>query len=616
MLDAKTNRLDYGEQLIPLDSSYELDFAVGTTYSLDLEAIMVLPVAMFYSRPLDCSPDALHFDVLDAITQSASKIRVYCQKGKIKVPKRYNRLMTYWEKGISQISMENAFSSFHPKVWVVRFTKVGCAPFYRVLITSRNLTYAHDWDMAFATEGMASAEPNEKNQPLIHFLQYLSQKDGKPYPKGFLEDLSKVAFESPEGLRLINFHPIGIRSPDGEDNFTNPLGKKTWDDLLVVSPFVDTTTLGFLKDRVTGKMTVFSRKDELDKLNSNLLTGLGKDRVYQFSEFITNGERQEGICDGNPLAPMPQNLHAKLFIGSKNGYTHWFMGSANCTQPAFQARNVEFMVELKTDQGKLTPSKIARSLAESPKGEPLLFEPYLRRCGEDSQGDLSLDGKLRKIIFDLTTLVFVGEVSLRDGAEYELFDLVIHCDASTLALPDHFSVQVKPLPDTTSFARNLIPGSVNHISDFKGYNELQLSPYLEIDVCYQGNAVKAFVAEMSIDLPITRMDKIFRSIIDDKEKFFKYLAFLLGGTTPDPMPGDTQEPELEELSTAKVQNSFAASLYEEFLVAASRRPERLRSAKRVIRRLQDDNTSNSSILTEDFMKLWLDFDSYLDQGKK
>jgi len=181
MLDAKTNRLDYGEQLIPLDSSYELDFAVGTTYSLDLEAIMVLPVAMFYSRPLDCSPDALHFDVLDAITQSASKIRVYCQKGKIKVPRRYNRLMTYWETGISQISMDNAFSSFHPKIWVVRFTKPGGAPFYRVLITSRNLTYAHDWDMAFATEGMASAESKEKNQPLIQFLQYLSQKDGKPY---------------------------------------------------------------------------------------------------------------------------------------------------------------------------------------------------------------------------------------------------------------------------------------------------------------------------------------------------------------------------------------------------------------------------------------------------
>ena len=82
MLDVKTNRMDYGEQLVPFDSSYELDFAVGTTYSLDLEAIMVLPVAMFYSRTLDCSPDPLHFDVLDALTQSANKIRVYCQKVK------------------------------------------------------------------------------------------------------------------------------------------------------------------------------------------------------------------------------------------------------------------------------------------------------------------------------------------------------------------------------------------------------------------------------------------------------------------------------------------------------------------------------------------------------
>ena len=71
LLDAKINRLDYGEQLIPPHHSYDLDFAVGTTYSLDLEAIMVLPVAMFYSRHLDCSPDDLHFDVLFKPSRSA-----------------------------------------------------------------------------------------------------------------------------------------------------------------------------------------------------------------------------------------------------------------------------------------------------------------------------------------------------------------------------------------------------------------------------------------------------------------------------------------------------------------------------------------------------------------
>ena len=133
MLDVKKNRLDYGEQLIPPDGSYDLDYAVGTTYSLDLEAIMVLPVALFYSRLLDCSPDDLHFDLLDAITRATDKIRVYCQKGKIKVPKKYNHLMAYWEKGISQIRMDYHAASFHPKVWVVRFTARGRTPYYGVV---------------------------------------------------------------------------------------------------------------------------------------------------------------------------------------------------------------------------------------------------------------------------------------------------------------------------------------------------------------------------------------------------------------------------------------------------------------------------------------------------
>jgi hypothetical protein len=414
----------------------------------------------------------------------------------------------------------------------------------------------------------------------------------------------------------MNFLPIGIRPTEGASKLVNPLEKTRWEDLLVVSPFVDTPTVGLLKDSVEGKMNIFSRKDELDKIDQDLLAGLGKNRVYQFSDVITNGERQEGICDGNSLEAMPQNLHAKLFIGSKNGYTHWFIGSANCTQPAFRARNVEFMVELKANKSYLTPSKIAKSLAESPKGEPLLFEPYQATVGLKGQGDTNLEGKLRSVIFDLTKLFFVGQLAQRVSAGHELFDLVIHCDARSLLLPGSFSVQVKPLPDATSLARNLLPGCVNRISDFKGYNELQLSPYLEIDVCYEGNPIKSFVSEMNIDLPITRMDKIFRSIIDDKEKFFKYLAFLLGGTTPDPMPGGKQKPERNDGSSEKAPNLFAASLYEEFLVAASRKPERLRSAKRVIQRLQDNHTSNSSILTEDFLRLWSTFDSYLEQGKK
>lgn len=108
-----------------------------------------------------------------------------------------------------------------------------------------------------------------------------------------------------------------------------------------------------------------------------------------------------------------------------------------------------------------------------------------------------------------------------------MYDLIIHCDATCLSLPSLFTVRLKPLPDTTARPKDLLTGKINKMADFKGYSELQLSPYLEAHVCYQGTAIKSFITEMQIDLPGTRMDKIFRSIIDDKEKFFKYLAFLL-----------------------------------------------------------------------------------------
>ena len=39
MLNPNNDRLDYGQVLAP-PSNYKLDFAIGTTYSLDLDALV------------------------------------------------------------------------------------------------------------------------------------------------------------------------------------------------------------------------------------------------------------------------------------------------------------------------------------------------------------------------------------------------------------------------------------------------------------------------------------------------------------------------------------------------------------------------------------------------
>jgi hypothetical protein len=290
------------------------------------------------------------------------------------------------------------------------------------------------------------------------------------------------------------------------------------------------------------------------------------------------------------------------------------MGSANSTQPAFDGRNVEFMVELTSDQGKRVPSRICKSLTESANGEFPLFEPYQIDNREDETGEANLDTHLRKIIFDLTGLDFEGELSVRETGVATFYDLSILVDATSLTLPKDFDVRVKPLPETSALAKKMMAGKVNRINEFKGYNELQLSPYLQVDILYQGMAVKSFVAEMKkINLPSTRMDAIFRSIIDDKEKFLKYLSFLLGRATPESV---IQDPESKNQKKGTYTSALSPALYESFLEAASRRPERLRSVEKIIHRLRNSDNDTSPILTDEFMKLWKIFENFLKRNNK
>lgn len=52
MLDIKKHRLDYGAMLIP-PPGYRLAKAVAATYTLDLNTLLSIPVALFFSQTLE-----------------------------------------------------------------------------------------------------------------------------------------------------------------------------------------------------------------------------------------------------------------------------------------------------------------------------------------------------------------------------------------------------------------------------------------------------------------------------------------------------------------------------------------------------------------------------------
>lgn len=613
MLHPKYNRIDYGEQLIPPDG-YELVQAIGTTYSLDLEALMVLPVALFYAETLDGNPEELRYDMLDAITKAANKITVYCQKGQIKVPQKYHHLMAYWEKGIEEVTMVDHVRSFHPKVWVIRYESKGQPPLYRLLVTSRNLTYARDWDVAFSTDGKVSDKEQPTNKPLIHFLQYLNSVSNRKISTTFYQDLSKARFDIPEKFENLKFIPIGIHDPEKNKPYINPLTvvKKDWDELLIISPFVDKGTLNTFYDKTYKQPWLLSRKEELDGVEEETLKHF---HCWQFSKFIQQAEYIPELSEGDVL-PSEQNLHAKLFIALNDKIPYWYLGSANCTDPA-QGRNVEFMVELTASSiSGFRAKDVFNVLTDPNKSEGIiLFEPYEINSSVSTEEKRQMDLAVRKIKYDLSILPLMGAVEkIEAGTAY---NLLIEIDAIKLTLPTGYEVKIRPLPEQNKAHVVLNIGELNTIKEFTGYSETALSPFLEFDISKDGDSCSRFLLSMTIELPEGRLNKIFSSIINSREKFLKYLAFLLTGEETDIINKPDLDKNKKPNSTdANAWGFTSASVFEKLLIAASRYPDKLRSIDALVQRLKSESAHQEEpIITEEFESFWGVFQNFIRDKK-
>ncbi len=607
MLNPKKNRLDYGEQLIPPEG-YDLAFALGTTYSLDLEALMVLPVALFYSQLLDSNADKIRYDMLDAITKASEKIVVYCQKGKIHVPRDYHYLLAYWEKGIEEITMSHKAQSFHPKVWVIRYECKDKPALYRLLITSRNLTFSRDWDVAFSSEGEATDARVKRTEPLVHFLQYVVTAGKRKIPNNFIQDLARVDFDVPEGFKYLNFLPIGIPNPDFGNNYDNPLLKKDWDDLLVLSPFVQDNIINQLWENSNNHFWLLSRKEEIDSLQDETLEDL---EAYQFSRMIQEAELNEQLSEEGD-DPQLQNFHAKLFIGTRNDNPYWYLGSANASDPAF-GRNVEFLVELKGEGYNQTPRNILNLLTTDKKSEVILFEPYQIDKKVDQAKRKRNEIIIRDITFALTRMSITGTANL--NSENNLYDLLIEVDASKLKLPDDFTVQLLPLPARDRKSVLIKPGIKNNINQFTGFTETQLSPFIIWEIYSTDGLQKKFIVQMQIDLPDSRLGKIFRSIINSKEKFLKYLTFLLTGDETELIADIPPKYKVNLVVLNSKWEIPGIPVFEKLMVAASRYPSRLKSIDDLIQRLKaEEEDAAEKIITPEFESFWNTFLKFMEKA--
>jgi len=120
--------LEPEDRLLLLDAlrpppGYSFDRAVGTTFTLDLVALLITPVAfaLFDVEAEDGRIAANPIAVLESVRRFASKITVFTQAGLIRVPPAFRIAYAYLERSVVAVKAPKPGGIFHPKVWVIRF---------------------------------------------------------------------------------------------------------------------------------------------------------------------------------------------------------------------------------------------------------------------------------------------------------------------------------------------------------------------------------------------------------------------------------------------------------------------------------------------------------------
>ena len=589
MLDFRQDRLDYGRLLIPPED-HRLDRAIAATYSLDLNTLLSIPVALFYSHTLEGKLDGERFQVLEAIRRTAGIVTVYCQETQIHVPERYNRLFAYLEDTVIPVRMTDAFSSFHPKVWVLRYVRDGAGEkaFYRVLVLSRNLTYDRSWDLAIALEGRVGATTRSANRPLIEFLAQLNGI--RPFSDfhRFTRDLAKVTFDVPVGFKRLAFHPVGI---DGHHE--SPIFNHDADATLCMSPFIDDETVTKVRERVRGDFWLFGRKREMAKLDRDTVEGCN---AYCISDLVVEGESFADVDNSNE-EPVEQDLHAKLFVFKQADTCRWFLGSANATSAA-RERNIEFMVELVGSDRRATLERTIEDLL----GEDLkVFEKFHPESAGQPDPNAKLRAALRRLEYELAQAPLRG--SLSRAANQTNYDLSIRLDLSEVHQATGLTLAVGPLNYTEQIPAEI--GKLNRLA-FGNIRETEISRFVIFAINNGEEPLRSFVLRYEIDgIPATRNDAIFRSIVSNSDQFFEYLRFLLA----DEIFKDdlfSLPPNRKKQSQGDEGPLWHANLpiFESIVEAASRNPVKLKAVDGIIQRLKTKGPAEEALIPPEFLDFW------------
>lgn len=565
---------------------FVVDYAVMTTYSLELPSLLSVPLTL--GAMADLTDQAMRCPqvALGAVEKYANKFAVFCNAGSIAVPDTTNKIYQLLERNVVQVRLPHRggrIVNFHPKVWVVKARNRDTGErLLTVVVSSRNLTRSNDLDTACALTGIVSPrlaprQARAKHRPLGDFLAWLAARATSEIAGRIgeiIDDLNHVEHFELRGSPFADyeFFPMGIDGHDGETTCLEDMldGAR---EIALVSPFVDDETLRAMASRASG-----SRKMLVTRYASvsEEALRLFDDGVYVPKEVLTSKMETDATVD----------LHEKVYlVGKETGYS-LYVGSANATRNAF-GRNVEFQLKLNFAPGSTSYDDYKDELVGDGEESPFELISGVAPLPEASGPDQDEQALRQAIAAGLT-----AEAQERD----DLYDITVRCEAELLPKQ---GVTLYPLG--LPAISQALAGEVT----FRGIGLTMLTEWYVIGV---GDIMRIIKIE-TVGIPGEKRDSaIFRSIIGSKGKFINFLAHMLTENATPPTPDwteDDSERKADKRTEAVAARSVA--LYEDMVRMAHIDPERVAAIRKVIDKV------DPSVIPDSFATMYATFEKAIKQ---
>ena len=580
--DQNNDRVDYGE-LLSADAYYELDKAVGLTYSLDMEALMGIPLCLGMHGEMTTGQKNNPLYVLEAIRRTGKKLSIFCNAGCIKVPKTESRLYSLLEDSIHEVRMPNYKNNFHPKLWILQYHNIHDGSLMIKIVTlSRNLTFDQSMDVAVDMEGFVGSKINPKTQPIADLLTFVSQFDSnKNRYKILIENIRRVeSFELLDCFDDYEFHPFGIYGKNENGIKRIPLSehrkspREMFRDcyaLFVVSPFLSESVIGDLLDDYSKnpeagpvKRCLITRDTSVTRRIYDAFNRRGGDGVWTINPALSSNDALE---DGDTFGYVNRDVHAKIFFTDKyNESKKLYLGSLNASNNAFD-HNVEFLLELSYKPYHASYESVRDDFL--PVDDEKNGCPFVQMTGFDEIEKADEESKVdfREAVYGVKS----AEVISCEGS----FSIKVYCDHAFDGItirPFYVKTNIKPLTEEVVF---------------EGISLSNLSNMFILSKDGEDCLIRLEVTGMPSE---EREDAIFNDIISNRPMFMTYMRYLLDEDFYDSISFEELLSQSREAGDNPEGYGFAVEpdIYERMLKAAAEYPERFDSMYEVVEKIDDD----------------------------